>query len=50
MVFGRQIGNSAGQRVKNAASGDRRAYSVRRHNAENFKKLWHAARQEIGIT
>ena len=48
MIFGRQTAGLTGQEVKNAASGNRDASTVWRHNAESFKKLWHAAGQETG--
>ena len=50
MIFGRQTGNITGKAVENAASGDRGAFRVWRHDTENFKKLRHAAGQEIGTT
>ncbi|KAL8831867.1 MAG: hypothetical protein Q9191_000619 [Dirinaria sp. TL-2023a] len=48
IVFGRQTGNLKAQEVENAASGEKDASMVWRHDAESFKKLWHAAAQETG--
>lgn len=46
IVFGRQSANLKAREVENVASGDKHAPMIWRHDAESFKKLWHAAGQE----